>query len=450
MALPSSGQISLGQVRTELGQSHTSFGMQGGAALDFVNKNASAEIKLSEFRGKFSHSVQRYTRATSTSPSTSFSTSSYSAALSSAQNMNTTVKGYSVTTFYNHPGGSTSRPGAGILFRLYRASSTLLRLQIRSMFMQGSPYNNEAAATYKNSSGGTTSMPAQYYQNGNTWYTVANITIPSNGFYSQFDIHKKYTHTHTGTSSHGIATFAGVASYYATYGNSYDLYRTLNVGQSYGKNAYTDVLAAYGGSRSEQAIFTLEVKGKTDSGHTRTLHELDCSLFAYINVTRVYSGGSSGGGSSGGGSSGGCFIAGSLVTMADGTTKPIEEIVVGDVVRGNVEDNEVIELRHQESVMRSVVRINDGLLEFTPGHPILTTEGWKAVDRHLAMELHPEMGNIPGLICGDTIVMFNSDGERVYQSVDSMGGYDEDIPVYNINVTGDDTYTVNNVIVHNK
>jgi hypothetical protein len=31
-----------------------------------------------------------------------------------------------------------------------------------------------------------------------------------------------------------------------------------------------------------------------------------------------------------------------------------------------------------------------------------------------------------------------------------MGGYDEDNPVYNINVTGDDTYTVNNVIVHNK
>jgi hypothetical protein len=118
------------------------------------------------------------------------------------------------------------------------------------MFMQSSPYNNEATARYKNSSGGSTSMPPQYYQNGNTWYTVANITIPSNGFYSQFDIHKNYTHTHSGTTSHGIATFAGVASYYATYGNGYNLYRTLNTGQSYGKNAYTEVLAAYGGSRS--------------------------------------------------------------------------------------------------------------------------------------------------------------------------------------------------------
>ena len=446
MALPSSGQISLGQVRTELGQSHSSFGMQGGAALDLVNKDASTQIKLSDFRGKFSHSVQRYTRATSTSPSTSFDTSSYSNAVTSAQNMDTTVKGYKVTSWYSYPSGSNVRPGAGIMFRLYRASSTLLRLQIRSQFISASPYNNRAAATYKNSSGGTTSMPVQYYQNGNTWYTVANITIPSNGFYSQFDIHKNSTHTHSGTTAHGIAEFGGVASYYATYGNSYDLYRTLNTGQSYGKNAFTFISAAAGSSRSEQAIFTLEVKGKTDSGHTRTLHELDCSIFAYISVTT----GSSGGGGGGGGGSGGCFIAGSLVTMADGTTKPIEDIVVGDVVRGNVDDNEVIELRHQESVMREIVRINDGLLEFTPSHPILTTEGWKAVDRQSAMELHPEMGNIPSLMCGDTIVMFNSDGERVYQSVDSMDGYDEDIPVYNINVTGDDTYTVNNVIVHNK
>jgi hypothetical protein len=44
------------------------------------------------------------------------------------------------------------------------------------------------------------------------------------------------------------------------------------------------------------------------------------------------SGGGEGGGFDGGGGGGGCFLAGTQITMADGTLKAIEDIVAGDII----------------------------------------------------------------------------------------------------------------------
>ena len=44
-------------------------------------------------------------------------------------------------------------------------------------------------------------------------------------------------------------------------------------------------------------------------------------------------GNASGGSTSGtGGSGGGCFIAGTMISMADGSLKPVEQVDIGDIV----------------------------------------------------------------------------------------------------------------------
>ena len=59
------------------------------------------------------------------------------------------------------------------------------------------------------------------------------------------------------------------------------------------------------------------------------------------------------------GTGGSCFIAGTKVTMADGTIKNIENIVVGDKVKGHKEDNTVIKLDPTLLADRKLYSFND-------------------------------------------------------------------------------------------
>jgi hypothetical protein len=55
-----------------------------------------------------------------------------------------------------------------------------------------------------------------------------------------------------------------------------------------------------------------------------------------------------------------CFLAGSLVSMYDGTTKPIEEVAIGDFVVGAFgEKNEILALQHVHVGHSTMYRIND-------------------------------------------------------------------------------------------
>ena len=163
-----------------------------------------------------------------------------------------------------------------------------------------------------------------------------------------------------------------------------------------------------------------------------------------------------------GGGGGGCFPAGALVTMSDGAKKPIETIQVGDMVKPHSEynwdegANEVLDFIERESEERLIFTINaPGVsLEVTQGHPILTTDGWKAIDVYTAREIHPEM-DISKLKVGDTLRLILLDEESgkygpSEQIIESIIEDARDIPVYNLNVTGNDTYIVNDVAVHNK
>ena len=77
---------------------------------------------------------------------------------------------------------------------------------------------------------------------------------------------------------------------------------------------------------------------------------------------------------------GSCFIAGTQITMANGTFKNIEDVVVGDKVKGHKEDNTVIKLDPTLLADRKLYSFNDNEhYFFTSEHPFMTEEGWKSI-----------------------------------------------------------------------
>ncbi len=74
-----------------------------------------------------------------------------------------------------------------------------------------------------------------------------------------------------------------------------------------------------------------------------------------------------------------CLRSDSLVEFADGTRKPVSEIVLGDQLKGPDGDAKVVAINQlQDQVL--FYRINNLQFAITGDHPIRTTEGWKSVD----------------------------------------------------------------------
>ena len=151
---------------------------------------------------------------------------------------------------------------------------------------------------------------------------------------------------------------------------------------------------------------------------------------------------------------GSCFVKGSKVTMVDGSNKNIEDIVIGDILKGYNENNLVIDFDHQMLDNRNrkpnLYGINNMGRLMTSEHPILTTLGWKSVDPSETERLEPHISNIiiGPLEIGDEIIMV--DGSITV--INSIEIY-EDQPqqeVYNFVLNGDNTYIVNDIVVHNK
>jgi hypothetical protein len=82
-----------------------------------------------------------------------------------------------------------------------------------------------------------------------------------------------------------------------------------------------------------------------------------------------------------------CFLPGSLISMTDGTFKPIEQIQIGDQVKVYNQKNKTIEnapvTTKQNSIHNDVYEIylQDGtILQPTSNHPFLTREkGWATI-----------------------------------------------------------------------
>ena len=149
---------------------------------------------------------------------------------------------------------------------------------------------------------------------------------------------------------------------------------------------------------------------------------------------------------------GSCFIAGTKVTMADGTFKNIEDIKVGDKVKGHKEDNEVIKLDPTLLANRKLYSFNNNEhYFFTSEHPFMTEEGWKSVKPEKTkerdgIELYNQLEG--ELKIGDKLV--TDKGLIEITDIKSKEINKPKMPLYNFNVSNDNSYIADNYIVHNK
>ncbi|WNC12965.1 hypothetical protein [Brevibacillus brevis] len=123
---------------------------------------------------------------------------------------------------------------------------------------------------------------------------------------------------------------------------------------------------------------------------------------------------------SGGGGSGCCFTKGTPVLLADGTSKPIEQVAEGDALYGR---DGVVVRRSSQSVIWDLEQnellygINDYPPFFNASHPFLTKEGWKAISPAAARRINPNL-NITRLQAGDILYQVDSTEPFRYKEIE--------------------------------
>lgn len=160
--------------------------------------------------------------------------------------------------------------------------------------------------------------------------------------------------------------------------------------------------------------------------------------------------GTSGGGSGAVGSSGpyaSCFIADTQITLANGTKLNIQDVVIGDVLKGQTSDNTVVGFHQPKLGDKKLYSYNGGEYFVTAEHPFMTTTGWKAFDPELAVLEHNLDIEIDQLSVGDILVTEN--GNILLETVHTKSD-NADTQLYNFILTGDKTYYADGYLVHNK
>ena len=147
-----------------------------------------------------------------------------------------------------------------------------------------------------------------------------------------------------------------------------------------------------------------------------------------------------------------CFVAGTKISMADGTEKNIEDVVVGDEVKGHNGTNTVIKLDWVLLGDRKLYTFNHSEhYFFTSEHPFLTEQGWKSVKPEKTkerdgVELYNQLKG--ALEVGDKLV--TGDGLFEITDIKSKEMNDPEMPLYNFHISNDKSYIADNYVVHNK
>ena len=141
-----------------------------------------------------------------------------------------------------------------------------------------------------------------------------------------------------------------------------------------------------------------------------------------------------------------CFVAGTIINMADGSFKNIEDIQSGDVVLAKDGLTDIVSSVHDISEeVRTLWTINNRIVA-TESHPFLTEEGWKSNNSEASKALYSSDGiEVGKLSVGDNLVSING-----LEKVKSLSSEEKLIKVYNFTTATTHTYVVDGVVVHNK
>ncbi|MCX9106448.1 Hint domain-containing protein [Aeromonas veronii] len=157
-----------------------------------------------------------------------------------------------------------------------------------------------------------------------------------------------------------------------------------------------------------------------------------------------------------------CFIAGTRITMADGSTRPIETLRVGErVLDQHGGSNRILAIERVILGKRRLYGINDLPPFFTAEHPLLTTRGWAAISPAMTRTENPQLAVLPlftgmQIMCSPAPVMVT--GNLVLQPqpelllVESLCWIEASptTALFNLLLDGSHSYIANELIVHNK
>ncbi len=140
-----------------------------------------------------------------------------------------------------------------------------------------------------------------------------------------------------------------------------------------------------------------------------------------------------------------CFVGDTLITMSDGTYKPIEEINIGDKVFTQLGNEEVLEIFSP---------VHDNILEYTfsdgtktkntSDHPYYVVDkGWCSNVPELTNERYEIVTN--EFVCGD-ICVDDNDEQIELVNIEELGG---EFQTYTFS-TNSKTYYANTILVHSE
>ncbi len=140
-----------------------------------------------------------------------------------------------------------------------------------------------------------------------------------------------------------------------------------------------------------------------------------------------------------------CFVADTKVTLADGTKKNIQDVKIGDVIKGDTTNNTVLAF-HRPTLNGKVYSFNGGRYFVTEEHPFKTIDGWKSINPSKTADENIGI-TVTELKVGDTLV--TDHGLVRLNTIDSKVE-PATTALYNFALTGDHTYYADGYIVHNK
>ncbi len=146
---------------------------------------------------------------------------------------------------------------------------------------------------------------------------------------------------------------------------------------------------------------------------------------------------------------GACFVAGTPMTMSDGSIKKIEDVKIGDKLKGNGDNvNTVDKYQPKKTAGRRLISINGSEFFTTEDHPFWTTEGWKSANKTMSNKSWYGHLNCGILEVGDFI--YSENDEKIEVKSLDFKEVDPDIDLYNFEMSGNSTYIAHNFVMHNK
>jgi hypothetical protein len=139
-----------------------------------------------------------------------------------------------------------------------------------------------------------------------------------------------------------------------------------------------------------------------------------------------------------------CFIAGTQVLLADGTSTSIEDVEIGDrLLGGNGSINEVLGFLHHPKGESKRYGFNGEEPFATEDHPFMTTEGWKSINPDLTRQSSPGL-SVGRIEVGD--VLITRSGTIAIESIEEEAHVPGET-VYNFILGGNHTYYANGYLV---